>query len=80
MLDLFYLSGGIIMARGMGGGSPSNLAHFLKGIDFPAQKTDLVKHAKKNNVNEEVIQELNHMSDHKYSNMADVMKGFGKEH
>jgi hypothetical protein len=40
----------------------------------------LVKHAKKNNADEEVIQELNRMPDHKYSNMADVMKGFGKEH
>jgi hypothetical protein len=37
------------MARGMGGQSPSNVAHYLSGIDFPCQKEDLVEHPRKNN-------------------------------
>lgn len=68
------------MARGVGGGSPANVAHYLKGIGFPAKKKDLVSHAKKNDADEQVIQELDRMPDQEYGNMADVMKGFGKEH
>lgn len=68
------------MARGVGGGSPANVAHFLKGIGFPARKNDLVKRARKNDADEQVIRELNRMPDQEYGNMADVMKGYGKEH
>jgi hypothetical protein len=68
------------MPRGVGGGSPANVAKFLKGIDFPASKQDLVKHAKKNNAEKPVLEELDNMPEGEYGNMADVMKGFGKEH
>lgn len=66
------------MARGVGGHSPANVAHFLKGIDFPAKKGDLVKHAKTQNADKEVLDVLNHMPEREYKNMADVMKGFGE--
>lgn len=68
------------MARGMGGKSPSNVAHYLKGIDFPAKKKDLIDHAKKNDADSEVIDAIGQMPDDEYGNMADVMKGYGEEH
>jgi Protein of unknown function (DUF2795) len=67
------------MIRGMGGHSPSNVAHYLKGVDFPARKQDLQKHAKKNEAPEEVVDVLEALPDETYNNMADVMKGFGEE-
>jgi len=68
------------MPRGMGGNSPSNVAHYLKGIDFPADKKGLLAQAKQNKAEKEVLDELKNMPDQEYKNMADVMKGYGKEH
>jgi hypothetical protein len=74
------LRGGTIMARGVGGGSPANVAQYLKGIDFPVRKKDLISHAKANDADEQVIEVLGRMPDNEYGNMADVMKGYGKTH
>ena len=66
------------MTRGMGGHSPANIAHHLKGIDFPAGRDDLVKHAQKNDADEEILEVIRQMPDQKYGSMADVMKGVGE--
>ncbi len=58
--------------------STATIAQALSGIDFPANRKDLVEHAKKNNADNEVIQALNGMPDEKYSSMADVFKGVGQ--
>lgn len=66
---------------GRGGGhSPANVTKHLKGINFPAKKNDLVKHAKKGGADKEVLNELQGFEDREYGSMADVMKEFGKEH
>lgn len=65
------------MTRGIGGESPANVATYLKGIDYPAKKGDLVQHAKKNGAESEVIDVINRMPEQEYDNMADVMKGYG---
>lgn len=66
---------------GRGGGhSPANVTKHLKGIDFPASKQGLIKHAKQGGADQEVIQELQGMDEREYGSMADVMKAFGKEH
>lgn len=62
-----------------GGKSPANVTKHLKGIDFPAQKQDLVKHAQQLKAEKVVIDEIQLMEDREYANMADVMKSFGKE-
>ncbi len=66
------------MTRGVGGESPANVATYLKGIDYPANKEHLVQHAQKNGAESEVVDVLNNMPDHEYGNMADVMKGYGE--
>jgi Protein of unknown function (DUF2795) len=68
------------MARGVGGHSPANITHHLKGIDFPASKQDLERHARKNGADQEVVDSIKAMPDQSYENMADVMKSYGKEH
>ncbi|MBC7952161.1 MAG: DUF2795 domain-containing protein [Rhodospirillaceae bacterium] len=59
-------------------GSAANVTHALKGIDFPASKQDIIKHAQNNNADQVVLDELKNLPDEQYNNMADVMKGFGQ--
>jgi predicted transcriptional regulator len=68
------------MARGMGGHSPSNVTHHLKGIHFPADKQALVEQAKQNKAPPEVMEEIEAMEDQEFGSIAEVMKAFGKEH
>ena len=61
-----------------GGRSPANITKHLKGIDFPVKQPDLVKHARKQKEEREVIEVLEKMPDREYGNMADVMKAMGE--
>lgn len=66
---------------GRGGGqSPANVTKHLKGIDFPASKQDLIKHAQHEHADKEVISQLQNFEEREYGSMADVMKSYGKEH
>lgn len=66
------------MARGVGGQSPSNIARFLSGMDFPVKKEDVVKHAKGLKADNEILDVLKQIPEREYGNMADVMKGLGE--
>lgn len=65
------------MTKGVGGGSPSNLAHQLRGIDFPAGRQELLRVARRHKADDEVIRQIEHLPDQEYKSMADVMAGFG---
>jgi hypothetical protein len=62
------------------GGSVANVTHALKGIGFPAKKSDLLDRANKNHDDRAVLDIVGAMPDQPYRTMADVMKGFGKAH
>lgn len=66
------------MTRGLGGQSPSNVAQFLKGIDFPCRKSNLIEHARKNRAEEPVLRALEAFPERDYASMAEVMEGFGE--
>lgn len=66
------------MAIGMGGHSPSNILHHLKGVDFPADKSGLVAQAEKNHAESDILDIIRQMPDTQYQSMADVLKGVGK--
>jgi hypothetical protein len=66
------------MAVGMGGHSPSNILHHLKGVDLPASRDQLVEHARKNGADKEITDVLKQMPEGEYQSMADVLKGVGK--
>lgn len=68
------------MTRGVGGQSPSNISHHLSGIDFPASRDDLIRHAQSHDADEDVLKVLQQMPQRDYGNMADVMKGVGQVH
>ena len=61
-----------------GGRSPANITKHLKGISFPAKQPDLVKHAREQKAEREVIEVLENLPDRDYGNMADVMKAMGE--
>lgn len=61
------------------GHSPANVTKHLKGIDFPAEKQDLLKHAQHMKAEKVVLDEIQKMEEREYDSMADVMKSFGKE-
>ena len=61
-----------------GGQSPINVSRHLKGIDFPANKKDLIDHVSGNKADKDVMDILQQMPDREYGSMADVMKGLGE--
>lgn len=61
-----------------GGRSPANITKHLKGISFPVGQADLIKHARKQKAEPEVLELLETLPDREYENMADVMKGMGE--
>ena len=64
------------MATGPAGQSPIDVTHHLKGIHFPAEKGELVEHARKNGAPSETVEAIEAMPDGTYKTVADVMKGF----
>jgi hypothetical protein len=66
------------MARAADGQSPIDITHHLKGIDFPASRSDLVEHAKGQGASKDVLGTIEGMPEGSYETMADVMKGVGK--
>ena len=66
------------MTRGLGGHSPANVTHHLKGVGFPASKRDLIQHARQNGAESAVLEVLEAFSEDEFETMADVMKAYGE--
>jgi hypothetical protein len=58
--------------------SAAGLSRYLKGVDFPASREDLIRQAIQNNAGEELIDTLELLEDREYHSMADVEKALGK--
>jgi hypothetical protein len=61
----------------MGGHSPANIMHHLKGIHFPVQKRELVQQAKRNGTEEDIMEILNDIPDQGFASIAEVLKAVG---
>ena len=66
------------MTRGLGGHSPANVSHHLKGIGFPASKEDLIQQARRNGAEGAVLEVLEAFPEDEFETMADVMKAYGE--
>ncbi len=64
---------------GSGSMSPAEVEKYLKGINYPANKTDLVKKAQQNNAPDDVIRTLQQLPSSNFNETTDVMKAFRKE-
>lgn len=58
--------------------SPAHIQKFLGGMDYPASKNDLVKHAKEKGADNSVISVLNELPSQEYNSAADVSKAIGQ--
>ncbi len=59
-------------------GSASNFATYLKGIGFPVNKQNLLRHVEHNGAPDEIKRDVQNMPERDYSSVADIMKGFGQ--
>ncbi len=67
------------MARGLGGHSPANITHHLKGMHFPASKEDLLERARDNGAGQDVLEVLESFAeDEQFESAADVVKAYGE--
>ena len=58
--------------------SASGLAKALKGIDLPRRKSGLVRYARENSENDDILKLIKNLPDRNYKTMADVQKGLGE--
>lgn len=56
--------------------SPAEVEKFLKGVDFPAKKEDLIKHVKQET--QQVIGVLQQLPDETFNRPTDVAKAYGE--
>lgn len=54
--------------------NPIQIQKFLKGVDYPASKQDLVKHAEENGADDNVCSVLEQLPDQDYETPAEVSK------
>jgi hypothetical protein len=54
--------------------SPVAVENYLKGIDFPASKEDLVNQAKSNHAPEDVVRTIQRLPDKEYGSPIDISK------
>jgi hypothetical protein len=57
--------------------NPIQLEKYLKGIDYPASKVDLLKQAEKNGADEQARSTLEQLPDKSYDSPTDVSKAVG---
>jgi hypothetical protein len=57
--------------------NPISLQKYLKGIDYPAQKQDLIDHAQQHGADENVISTLEQLPEAAYETPAEVSKAVG---
>src|SRR5215472_15135462 len=65
------------MSHGVGGDAPANVQKYLKGVDYPAKKQELVDQAKKNGAPQEVVQVIQQFPNKEFDGPQDVMKAYG---
>ena len=56
--------------------SPVQVQKFLKDINYPVKKHDLIEHAKKHGASNKVLEVLESLPDKEYTNATDVSKEF----
>jgi hypothetical protein len=66
------------MTRGLGGHSPANVAYHLKGIQFPADKRDLLRLAERNGADDNVLDVLAEFPNDEWWSVAEIMKAYGE--
>jgi hypothetical protein len=64
----------VIMAHA----NPVEVEKSLKGVNYPAKKNDLIKHAQQQGANPEVIDTLKELREENFNSPVDVSKAVGE--
>ncbi len=64
----------------MKGISPESVYNFLEGTSYPAKKDDLIRQAKKNNADRNILDALKTLPDKEYKSQNDVIMVGSKEY
>ena len=71
-------SGQASAQEGHGKVSASEIQKYMSGMDFPADKSDLVEHARQQDAPQEVLDVMENLPEQEYGTVADVSKGIGQ--
>ena len=63
---------------GHGNISAAEIERYIRGVDFPADKENLVQQARENNAPNEVVDLMNDFPERKYESAADVARGISE--
>ena len=66
------------MTRGLGGSSPANVQNYLKGVEYPASKNELIHQAQNNRAPQEIMDVIKRLPADKFGGPQDVMKAYGQ--
>ena len=66
------------MVRGTATPSPVGVQKYLKGVDYPATKDDLISRAKDNGAPDDVVRFLQRLPHDEYDGPDNVMKDYGE--
>jgi hypothetical protein len=55
--------------------SAAEIEKYVKGIDFPCDKNQLIQHAKSNNAPDEILDFMQDLPDQEYGSAVDVARG-----
>ncbi|MBV9020241.1 MAG: DUF2795 domain-containing protein [Ktedonobacteraceae bacterium] len=58
--------------------NPIQIEKFLKGVDYPASKQELIKHAKKHGADQNACDALEQLPDQTYDGPIGVSKAIGQ--
>lgn len=61
------------------GGITTEIEKSLKGINFPANKQNLVQQAKSNHANRDIINAIRDLPEDKFKSPTDVARAWGEE-
>jgi hypothetical protein len=58
--------------------NPVEVEKSLKGIDYPAKKEDLIKHARQHGADQQVLETLKELPEEEFRTPIDVTKAIGE--
>lgn len=58
--------------------SAAKITHFLEGMDFPANRQQIIDYARDNNAPPDVLDMLRHMPEGTYYSMAGIWEAVGR--
>jgi hypothetical protein len=68
------------MSKAKSHASPIGVQKYLKGVDYPAQKEELLSTARNLKAPREVIEVLQQLPGDRFDGPDDVMRAYGQEH